>query len=69
MDGEFGVSRCKGWHLEWISNEVLLYPTGNSLPSLGLDHDGREYEKGKYIYECVTVLYRRNWHSTTSATP
>ena len=29
MDGEFGVSRCKLLHLEWISNEVLLYSTGN----------------------------------------
>ena len=25
MDGEFGVSRCKLLHLEWISNEILLY--------------------------------------------
>ena len=24
MDGEFGVSRCKLLHVEWISNEVLL---------------------------------------------
>ena len=23
IDGEFGVSRCKVFHLEWISNEVL----------------------------------------------
>ena len=29
MDWEFGVSRCKLFHLEWISNEVLLYSTGN----------------------------------------
>jgi len=29
IDGEFGVSRCKLLHLEWISNEVLLYSTGN----------------------------------------
>ena len=29
MDGEFGVSRCKLLHLEWISNRVLLYSTGN----------------------------------------
>ena len=25
MDGEFGVSWCQLLHLEWISNEVLLY--------------------------------------------
>ena len=27
---EFGVSRSKLLHLEWISNEVLLYSTGNN---------------------------------------
>ena len=25
MDWEFGVSRCKLFHLEWIDNKVLLY--------------------------------------------
>ena len=29
VDWEFGVSRCKLLHLEWISKEVLLYSTGN----------------------------------------
>ena len=32
MDWEFGVSRCKLLHLEWTSNEVLLYDTGNYIP-------------------------------------
>ena len=27
----FGVSRCKLLHLEWISNEILLYSTGNYI--------------------------------------
>ena len=40
-DWEFGVSRCKLLHLEWISNEVLLYSTGNYIQSLGIDHDRR----------------------------
>ena len=31
VDGEFGVSRCKLLHLEWISNETLLYSTGNYI--------------------------------------
>ena len=31
MDGEFGVSRCKGFNFEWISNEVLLYSTGTYI--------------------------------------
>ena len=41
MDWEFGVSRCKLLHLKWISNEVLLYSTGNAIQSLGIKHDGR----------------------------
>ena len=40
MEGEFGVGRGKLLH-EWISNEVLLYSTGNCVQSLGLEHDGR----------------------------
>ena len=40
MDGEFGVSRCKLLHLEWISHEVLMYSTGNSIQSLVIAHDG-----------------------------
>ena len=28
MDWEFGVSRCKLLHLEWISNDVPLCGTG-----------------------------------------
>ena len=51
MDGEFGVRGCKLLHLEWISNEILMYRT---VLSLGLEHDGREYEKKMcvctYIY-------------------
>ena len=31
MDWEFGVSRCKLLDLEWISNEILLYSTGNCI--------------------------------------
>ena len=31
----------KLFHLEWISNEVLLYSTGNFIQSLGIDNDGR----------------------------
>ena len=31
MDWEFGVSRCKLLHLEWIINEILLYSSGNYI--------------------------------------
>ena len=40
-DWEYGVNKCKLLHSEWISNEVLLYSTGNYNRSLGIDHDGR----------------------------
>ena len=52
-DGEFGVGRCKLLHLEWISNEVQLFSTGDSVQSLGLEHDGKQYQKKKNIYVCV----------------
>ena len=45
MAGEFGVGRYKLLHLDWISSEVLLYRTGNSIHSPGIDHDGRQHEK------------------------
>ena len=31
MDWESGIDRCKLLHLEWISNEILLYRTGNYI--------------------------------------
>ena len=53
MDEEFGVGRCKLLHLEWISNEVLLYSTANYIQSLIIDHEGRQYKKGN-AYKCMT---------------
>ena len=41
MGWEFRVSGCKLLHLEWMSSEVLLYSTGNYIPPLGREHDGR----------------------------
>ena len=41
MDLEFGVSRFKLLHLEWINNKVLLYRTGNYIQSPRRDYDGR----------------------------
>ena len=40
IDWEFGVIRCKLLHLEEISNEILLYSTGNYIQSLVMQHDG-----------------------------
>ena len=39
MHWEFGVSRCKQLHLKGISNEMLLYSTGNYIQSLVIEHD------------------------------
>ena len=41
MDWEFGVGRCKLLHLEWTSNEVLLYSTGKCIQFLEIEHYGR----------------------------
>ena len=53
MDWEFGVSRCKLLHLEWINNKVLLYSTGNYIQSPGINHNGKEYLK-KNVCMCIT---------------
>ena len=41
MDWEFGVNRCKLLHLEWISNEILLYSTVNYIQSFVRDDQFR----------------------------
>ena len=65
MDWEFGVGRGKLFHLEWISNDVLLYSTGNDIQSLGINHDRKDYEKKKcmYVYNEATFLSNRNQHN------
>ena len=35
IEEEFGVSRCKLLHKEWINNKMLLYPV--------INHDGKEF--------------------------
>ena len=40
MDWSLGVVDAKDY-LEWISNELLLYSTGNYIQFPGLEHDGR----------------------------
>ena len=48
MDGKFGVGRCKLLHVEWISDEALLYSTGNHIQSLEIEHESMR--KRMYIY-------------------
>ena len=50
MDGEFGVNRYKLLHLEWISNEVLLYSTENLSNLLGWIMTVDNIRKGMYIH-------------------
>ena len=42
LDREFGVSRCKLLHMEWINNKVLLYSTGNYIQYPIINHNGKE---------------------------
>ena len=59
--GKTGVRRCKLLGLGWGSHEVLLYSTGNYVQSLGLEHDGREYEKKEctYVHDWAAPLCSR----------
>ena len=50
--------RCKPFHLEWVSNEVLLYSTENYIQSPGIDHDGKEYKK-EYIGVPVVAQWKQ----------
>ena len=55
MDWELRVNRCKLLHLEWISNEILLYSTGNYIQSLMMENNVRNR---MYICVCdwITLL-------------
>jgi len=60
-DWEFGVTRCKLLHKEWINNKVLLCSTGNYIQCPVINQNGKEDEKECiYIYKWVTLLYGRN---------
>lgn len=67
MDRELGISRCKLLHLEWRSNDVLLYNTGNYIQSQYFPSWSILLKKNVYV--CVYIhrerqrLCGRNWHS------
>ena len=54
MDWEFGISRCKLLHIDWINNKVLLYSSGNCIQYPEIKHNGKEYEK-EYIYAHINI--------------
>ena len=49
VDWEFGISRWKLVHTEWINNRVQLYSTGNYILYLVIKNNKKEYDK-EYIY-------------------
>ena len=55
MEWEFGVSRCKLLHLEWINHKVLLYSTGNYIQYPVINRKGKEYKKRMSI--CVWLSH------------
>jgi len=58
---EFGVSRWKLLHLEWINDKVLLYSTRNYIQSPGIDRNKKDYKKESIRgYNRVTLLWSRN---------
>ena len=70
MNWEFRVGRCRLLHLEQISNEILLYSTGNHVQSLGEDMMEDSMRKRMCVciyihthicmYDWVTMLCSRN---------
>ena len=54
MDWESGVNRCKLLHLEWVSNEILLYSTGTISSHLQWNMMEDNVRKRMYVYVCVT---------------
>ena len=54
-DWEFGVSRCKLFHLEWMSNEVLLHSTWNYIRGQIMTEDNIKKGMGVCVCVCVCV--------------
>ena len=55
VDWEFGISRSKLLHSEWI-NKVLLHSKGNNIQFPTINHNRKEYEK-EHIYRCKSLFY------------
>ena len=59
MDWEFRVSRCQLLPLEWISNEILLYSSGNYIWSLMMEYDDMRKKNVYIMWDWVTLLCSR----------
>ena len=44
-DREFAMRSGKLLYIEWITNQVPLYSTGNYIQYSMINHNGKEYEK------------------------
>ena len=42
LDWEFGISRCKLLHIEWINNKLLLYSIGNYIQYSVINENEKE---------------------------
>ena len=57
MDWEFGISRCKLLHIEWINSKVLLLSTGNYIQYPAMNHNGKQHKESLCcIAEICTTL-------------
>ena len=71
LDRRFTI-KIEFFHLEWISDEVLLYSAGNYIQSLGETVMDDSMKKGMYTHiytythNWVILLYSRNWHNTVN---
>ena len=52
---QFGVGRCKLLHIliEWISNKILPYSTGNQIQYPAINHNGKMEENRKKESICM----------------
>ena len=57
MAWEFGISRDKLLHVEWINNKSLLYRTWNYNQYPVINHNGKEYEKEYILYNAYIYVY------------
>ena len=48
-DWEVEVNTCKLFPLKWISNEILLYTTGNCILAFMVEHDNVR-KRNVYVY-------------------
>ena len=51
VNWEFGISKWKLLHIEWINNMVLMYSTGNYIQYPVINYNEKEYKE-----ECIYIF-------------